>query len=1103
MLIGGWMGRALRAALVVCVAAGSAAAQGVTTGSIGGVVTDAQGAVVPGASVTAVHEPSGTSYEAVTQADGRFAILGMRVGGPYKVTAELSGFGVQTKDGIEVNLGTSTDLEFSLSVAAVTEQVTVRGTSDATFGSQRTGAATAVTRAELALLPTVSGRINDITRLTPQYSGSGSFGGVDNRMNNITVDGSYFNNSFGIAGQPGDRTGVAPISLEAIEQIQVSIAPYDVRQGNFVGAGVNTVTRSGTNRISGSFYHRYRNEDFVGTKAAGLAFNPGTFTTKTTGFWVGGPFIKNRLFGFTSFEKQEDARPLSTFVANPGGAPAQGNTTRVLAADLNALSSFLSQRFSYETGPFENISRNTPAKPFLIKGDYNLNPSNKVTFRYSQLTSSTDVNLSSSSSLGFGRQTLTNNFLNYQASNYTILENIKSGIGEWNSTYGSSMSNNLIVGYTKQDESRGDVGTLFPFVDILDGAGSAYTSFGSEPFTPNNELRYDTFQLQNSFTKFGKRHTLTFGGAVEKYHSDNVFFSGKQSAYVYNSLADFYTDANDFLANPNRTTSPITLRRFQVRYMNIPGLEKPLQPLDVWYSSAYAQDEFRPLSNLTITAGVRVDVAAWGETAYENANVDALTFRDPSGSPVQFSTGKLPDASPLWSPRVGFNWDVGGTRNTQIRGGTGVFTGKPAYVWISNQIGNTGVLTGFIQAENTRNFPFTTDTERYKPANVTGAPAASVDLAVTDTDFKFPQTWRTNIGVDQRLPWGLVGTAELIYNKDVNGLAYYNANLPAAQTTFNGPDQRLRWTGTSCGQPTATPCVTRLNNAAGNQITNAIVLTNSNAGRAWNFAGSIKKNMEAGLSVQAAYSYGESKTLVDPGSVAAGSFTNNAIFNDPNNPALAYSASSPGHRTFINATYTRQFFSWGATSVSVFWNAFTNGNTSYVFAGDMNGDSANNNDLIYIPRDRSEMSFATFTSGGRTFTADAQAAAFETYINNDSYLREHRGEYARRNAVFLPMVNRMDLSLVQDVFKSTGTGRHGGQIRLDITNFGNLLNSDWGVSQRIRQNQILTSAGVDAAGRLTYRMALQNGDLFTNPYQTNASIPDVYVMMLSFRYTFN
>ena len=288
-------------------------------------------------------------------------------------------------------------------------------------------------------MPTVSGRINDITRLTPQYGGSGTFAGQDNRMNNITVDGSYFNNSFGLGGQPGDRTGVAPISLEAIEQVQVSVAPYDVRQGNFVGAGVNTVTRSGTNRLSASVYHRFRNESFVGTEAKGLAFNPGDFETTNTGFWAGGPILKNKLFAFGSFEKQDDTRPLSTFVANAGGQAAAGNVTRVLASDLNAISTLLSGGFGYDTGPYEGISKLTPAKPFLVKGDYNLNNSNKISFRYSRLDSSTDVLLSTSASLGIGRSSGTNTtFLGYQRSNYSILEDYRSGIGEWNSTIGST-----------------------------------------------------------------------------------------------------------------------------------------------------------------------------------------------------------------------------------------------------------------------------------------------------------------------------------------------------------------------------------------------------------------------------------------------------------------------------------------------------------------------------------------------------------------------------------------------------------------------------------------------------------------------------------------
>ena len=333
-------------------------------------------------------------------------------------------------------------------------------------------------------------------------------------------------------------------------------------------------------------------------------------------------------FVFGSYEKQDDSRPLSNFTANTGGQTVGGNTTRVLASDLTALSNFLKTKFNYETGPYEGISKKTPAKPLLVKTDFNLSSTQKVTFRYSQLNSSSDQILSTSSSLGFGRgSNNSTNFLSFQGSNYAIMENYKSGILEYNAVIKNTMANNLIVGYTTNDESRSPLSSLFPFVDILDGAGVAYTSFGSEPFTPHNELRYKTFQAQNNFTKFGAKHTLTFGLALEKYNSENVFFPGEQSAYVYNTLADFYTDANDYLVNPNRTASPITLRRFQVRYNNIPGQEKPVQPLEVYYSSVYGQDEWKPMSNLTITAGLRVDVAKFSNTAYANANIDALTFR--------------------------------------------------------------------------------------------------------------------------------------------------------------------------------------------------------------------------------------------------------------------------------------------------------------------------------------------------------------------------------------------------------------------------------------------------------------------------------------------
>ena len=545
----------------------------VTTGSLSGNVQNEAQASVSGASVIAIHLPSGTTYETTSRADGRFVIINMRVGGPYVVTVAFTGTGAaafapQTQENIEINLGVATDVRFDVKNISVSETVTVTAQSDTVFSSGRTGAATSVNRETLASMPTVRGLISDFTRLTPQTSGANSFGGADSRMNNMTVNGAAFNNSFGLGGQPGERTGVAPISLEAIEQVQVSIAPYDVRQGNFVGASVDTITRSGTNSLRASVYHRFRNEEFVGTEAAGLVFNPGTFNTTNTGLWAGAPVIKNRLFLFGNYENEADARPLSTFRANSGGEAVGGNVTRVLASDMTNLSAFLKSSFGYDTGSFDAPTDNTPQKRGLIRTDLNINNNNKFSFNYLQLNSSSDNLLSGSTSAGIGRRQVATDALNYANSNYSILENRKTSTGELNTVLGSTMANSLRVNYSSSDESRADIGKLFPFVDILQG-GTAYISFGSEPFTPNNELRYNSFEIKNDFTKFSTKHELTFGGRVERYNSDNVFFNCcKQGAWVYNTLDEFYADAREALANPNRATSSVSARNYQLRYMN-------------------------------------------------------------------------------------------------------------------------------------------------------------------------------------------------------------------------------------------------------------------------------------------------------------------------------------------------------------------------------------------------------------------------------------------------------------------------------------------------------------------------------------------------------
>lgn len=1081
---------ALFAALLLC---SNVWAQGVTTSSMIGLVTDAKGEPLIGATIIATHVPSGSRYGAVTQADGRYTILGMRVGGPYRVTASYVGYQAQTVENIYLSLGAAGNANFKLAEeSATTQEVTVTAARNAAISPERTGAATSVPREAINSLPTISRNFTDFTRLTPQANGT-SFAGQDNRLNNITVDGSYLNNSFGLSGLPGGRANVAPISLEAVEEVAVSLAPYDVRQGLFVGAGVNLVTRSGTNEFQGSAFFNLRNQAFLGRTAAGASVGAAAndFNNIQGGLRFGGPIIQDKLFFFIAAETEQNSTPFTLRPRQPGEVQG-GNISRPTFGQMDSLSRFLRDNFGYETGPFQDYAQERPSMlNWLVKLNYNIDDNNKLSLRYNALDARQDIGISNSASLGFGnRQGV--NALSYQNSNYIQFDRFQSVIAELNSTFGGKFSNQIIAGYTYQNEDRGSRGTLFPLVEIQE-AGTTLISFGFEPFTPANQLGYSTFQFQNNFSYFAGAHTITAGLNLVYYNFRNVFFPGSQSVYVYNSLADWYTDANDFLRNPNRTQSPVSLRRFQYRYSALPGGVEPVQPTRAWNPGVYLQDEWQVLSNLRLTAGLRVDIPFFENTALENPLVPTLEFRDGDGNRIESRTDRLPSAKPLFSPRFGFNWNVLEDNTLQVRGGTGIFTGQPAFVWISNQVGNNGVLTGFEELNNTRNRPFNPDPNAYRPANP--QLPTSIELATTDPNFRFPQVWRTNLGVDYLLPLGIVATFDGIYTKTLAGISYINANLRPATRTFAGPDNRLRFDGTANNANRLNP-----------NVTSNVVLQNSGEDYAISLTAQLQKSFGDNWFALLAYTYTDARNNNNPGSIALGSWTGNAVANNPNKPELGFSAAAIPHRVIASGSY-RFEYEFGATTVSLFWSGNPQGRFSYTYAGDMNQDGVVNNDLIFVPNRASDLRFEQFTQSGRTFTVAEQQQAFDAFIDQDDYLRTRRGQYAERNGAVFPWVFRADFTVIQDFYLELGGRRNGLQLRLDIFNVGNLLNNEWGVGWQRTEPFPINFQRVDPDGVPVFRMRFINTpngpELLRESFRRTASIADLWSAQFSIRYSFN
>jgi Carboxypeptidase regulatory-like domain len=1096
----------------------------VTTSSIGGVVYDSKtNETLIGASVIAIHVPSGSRYGTVTNEVGQYFIPAVRVGGPYKLTSSFVGYKEIVIEDIYAALGTTTNVSFQLGAdEKVIDVVTV--TAERGESGSKTGAASTVNSKQLAVLPSIGARsINDFTKYNAQGNGR-NFAGQDSRLNNITIDGSVFNNGFGLGNQAaaGGRTGSTAISLDAIEEIQVNVAPFDIRQSGFVGAGVNAVTRSGNNEFSGSAYMTTRNQDNVGRNARNLPVSIANFSENVIGARLGGPIIKDKLFFFANYERQRRVDPGTPYVA--AGSTNPGIATRVLKSDMDDLRAYLKSKFNYETGEYENFNYLTNSDKLLIRLDYNINDFHKLNIRYSQHESKADLPISNSNSLGNGNRTLRADGLSmsFENSGYYQKDNTRSLVAELNSTFGSKMSNTFIVSYNLQDEDRAYKGAIFPTIDIKNN-GSTYMAAGFDPFTPNNKLNYTTFQLTDNMRFYSGNKTFTLGASYERFKSNNMFFPGSHGVYTFESLADFYAAADAFKASPATIPNISTSTRLQYRYSALPGGADPLQVLGVNSFAIYGQEEMQVTKKFNFTLGLRANFVTMDNTALTNKYITDYLFKDPNNAnaPIQINTGVMPATQILMEPRLGFNYDMQGDKSLVVRGGTGIFTGRPPFVWLSNQIGNNGVLTGLINQQgkslvNSAGQPvniFTNDPSTFKPANPTIP--ASFDLALTDPNFKFPQVWKSNLAIDHKLPNGFMLTLEGMYNQNINALVYNNYNLEPASNdpkVFVGPDKRPRFgaSGVTAAAPAADNAIRVQDN-----VSNLLVMRSVSQGYNYVLTAKIEKKLSKNWGGMLAYTRQNTKDLMTGGTIA--SVSNVAQVNGVNTLPLSTSDFDLPHRVIGYASYRFDYgqksrFGGGLT-LTLGIEGARSGRYSYTMAGDMNGDGITNNDLLFVPASANDIVFVsnTVSTTNITYTPAEQAAAFDKFIEQDKYLSLRRGQYTERNGGLLPWLTTFDFSVVKDFNLNYGK-KNTLQLRMDFLNFGNLLNKNWGVGNRLVAAQPLVFVATGADGKPTYRL---NTQTVTNPEGTSStfllretyvnrnSISDVWVMQFGIRYIFN
>ena len=966
----------------------------VTTSNIRGTVMDDENLPLLGANIVAIHTPTGTKYGAITNEEGRFNLLNLRVGGPYEVTISYIGFKTETSSDLYLTLGATLNLDLKMESDSQTleEVVVVSDRGTGTFGSDRTGAETSVGKRELTRLPTISRSAQDFTRLEPTSSGN-SFGGRNDQFNNFSLDGAIFNNPFGLdSPTPGGQTGAQPISLDAIDQIQVSTAPYDVTQSGFTGASVNAVTKSGTNELHGTVYGFFRNEDLTGGKIKGEDVVKPKLSQNQYGFSIGGPIVKNKLFFFANFEKDErDDLGSNGWVPNTGTGAI--NESRVLESDLIAVQSALAG-VGYDTGRYEGFTYGSSSTKGIFKLDWNINDKNRLAFIYNFLDASSEKPAHPTAIQKRGPNFTT---LQFENSGYEINNKLNSIQLELNSTLSDEVTNKLQVGYTHFDDFRNPLSTPAPSINITKG-GTNYIIAGHEPFSVNNRLDQKVYQLTNNLNIFKGNHTYTVGFSFEKFEFDNSFNLTSYGFDLFGGvdIADFDATSYDF-DGPRAT--------FEANNQLPEGQGWNLAETNVGQLAFYVQDEWNVTDDFKLTYGVRFDKPLFFDSAEKAQDVidrgfvlPDFVYNNPNtNQPVTIDNTQMPNNDWLISPRVGFNWDVEGDRSLQLRGGSGLFTGRFPFVWLGNQIGSPDAF--FLQA--------------------------------VDPEYKFPQVWRTNLGVDKRLEGGLILTGDLSYTKDINGAHVQHWGFLDPSGNLSGVDNRPIYTDAD------------LLSFDGGKGNGPFVFTNSDKGRIWNASFKAQKTFTNGLYAMAAYSYLNAKDVNSiEAEITSDAFVGNPIVNNVNTDVLSYSKYGDTHR-FIGVASKNWTYGNGkwATTLSTFFEYAQGARYNYVYGGDINGDGSQINDLIYIPT-ASEIGQMNFSGAG-----DAQA--LEAFIQQDDYLKDNRGDYMERYAALAPWRGKWDMKFLQDYnFKVAGDKTNTIQFSVDILNVGNLINSNWGVVQQ-------------------------------------------------------